>query len=158
MVRSKNFEEWRKLAADAYAMDVAAYEVLERMARKLEIDDLPFTLSPRIWCPVLTWSECGQTLQEFATRVLTVKARIGPPKSVSTTRWMAAVDKPPDLIAKWSVEVNDDLKFKEIAIIVCTMAPSGCKIDPRIQPVPASNAIYAELHPECKHVLEDLEA
>jgi hypothetical protein len=158
MARHTNFEEWRKKVAEERRRDDEAYEYLDAMSRRLEIDDLPFRLEPRHWEPNLHWMEIGRTLQQFAEMVKTVKARVGPPISVATTRWMAAVDKPPDLIARWEVPTLDQTPHKKLVIMVSTMSPQGCKIDPRITPIAASEAIYAELHPECKHVLEELEA
>lgn len=156
MARHQNFLEWQSNLRKEREKEDAAYDYLDGMARKLEIDDLPFNLLPRTY-PQLQWSEWGKTLQDFVAMVTTVKARLGPPKSVTTTRWIASAEKPPDLLARWVIE-TPSAAFKQVEVVVCTLAPTGCKIDPRIQPIAASSAIYAELHPECKHVLEELEA
>ena len=100
------------------------------------------------WTPMcLDWCEHGDTLDSFSSRVKQVAARFGPPDSVEGRHWMGAFDDAaPGLVATW--------KLDAFVVMVRSLRPEGCKIDPRSN---YEEAKTTNIHPECAAVLKELE-
>lgn len=120
-------------------------KLLEELA--MTHQDIPFACRAH-WNPgCLDWCEHGDTLESFSSRVKQVAARFGPPDSVEGRHWIGSYDDgPPDLVAKW--------KVGDFEVLVRTLRPKGCRIDPRTA---YKEAEETAVHPECAGVLKELE-
>lgn len=138
-------------------MNRLASERTEREARAAGLGE-PFMLNGNC----VSWSEYGhdhkgESLKRFKEMIAFTALILGPPESIGSHGW--SFQETPDLTARWSMEYKLDPKstgqYDRWNVVVQINAPTGCKIDPR---KPRIQGQAPELHPECKAVLEALDA
>lgn len=146
---------WR----DSLAQLQVLGEALESVAAERGLDG-SFVIRPQ-W-PGIDWVQTGhehdgESLGVFSSKVREVSALLGAPASVQGEAWIS--DKP-DLVAKWKLQdalpeqLSHVLYGRTVTVTVRVLSPSGCKLDPRVEPMSATEGV---LHPECKSVLRELE-
>jgi len=118
-----------------------------------------------------TWNKYGGDKQEgeanalpdFRRMVEEVTRVLGQPDKVE-----AQVDTfggDPTLLASWEVEMTEEEATMEgcgrssFTVTVSIMSPDGCPLDPRTpKPKRVKLEPGPQLHPECLHVIEEIEA
>ena len=149
-----SLERWR----EAHREDFKRAEATEAEAKRLCLPE-PFQVSTS---GVIVWSENGwehkdeKSLLRFKQMVAITAAILGPPDKITSPAHSFQVV--PDLLAQWTslkYELDGPRKGQMLYIFVRVDSPKGCKIDPR-KPQIVGQA--PELHPECKAVLDALEA
>lgn len=131
--------DWRK-KLDEFRKGGEAAEVL---AERLPLD-IPWEVKPDYAPPILEWTACDETPQSFASRVRKVAQHLDVEPFIHTESYGGT----PTLRANW---------YPICEGVTCTVTVesynSKCKFDPR---KPYRAAQYAEPHPECKAMLEEL--
>lgn len=152
---AETLRRWR----ETYERQREIGHFLETVAVMLELEDLPFEVHYSSWPASLDWDQDGWTLQQFAEACKEVGRRLGkPPDRTSTAHIWSGYDSVPDLSATWNM--RDAATGRDFDVRVYAKKPSGCKLDPRVVPipaVPAKQGVEAVLHPECMGVLKSLE-
>lgn len=155
MTEGNNNAKWR----ESVLREARIGRRLERLAVRLELPDAH--CRPTWDPPAIDVVEIGADLAWFAAAVKRVAARLGSADSVKAENWIGTGDRAPDLIARWVLveDVGQRRSWErdqpaKVEVTVRCLAPSGCKVDPRTEYVPATKL---SLHPECVAVLRELE-
>lgn len=148
---------WKRWRAD-FAEELQKAECMERFAEDKQLPD-----GFEIRSGILYWGESGYdhykegdskttSLLRFRTMILATANRLGRPDKVYESGY--GFSEVPDLRADWRITQADGSEF---LVTVVINSPKGCKLDPRSVPVKSVWGKPAELHPECKAVLSELE-
>lgn len=105
--------------------------------------------------PTIDWTEHDEDIRAFAARVkLVAKMMKRPPDTCGD---QGSYLKNVDLLAKWRVDLPKGswpMSGDRAEVMVRAMWAKGCKLDPRVTP---TDAVEAVVHPECRALLVTLE-
>ena len=130
-------------------------EVLEAFARELGL--VEFKVRADWWDMTIDQCEHGDTLQEFSSRVKATAEQLGKaPDTCKAGHFIGqyAAGEAPDLKASWEFKRQFDGRETTFTVLVRSLSPKGCKVDPRTDYVEKQEQA---IHPECKAMLASLE-